>query len=257
MYQKTRVPRTRQTRGNPNLPSRLYNAMIHPLHDFAIKGAIWYQGESNAARANEYEKVLSTMIGAWREQVGVGDFPFYQVGLANFMAPTDDPNKPSNWAHLREAQRQIGRNVKNAGMTVTIDIGEEKDIHPKNKQDVGKRLALMALDDAYGKTLVSRGPTLKDVKFDGAKAIVSFDHVGSGLMAKDGESSGKLDSFSIAGEDGKFAWADASIEGDTVILTSKEVPNPTQVRYAFADNPKATLFNKEGLPAEPFEAKKK
>ncbi len=238
---------------NPNFPSRLYNAMIHPLHDYAIKGAIWYQGESNADRAGEYEKVLSTMIGAWREQIGVGEFPFYQVGLANFMAPTDDPNKPSNWAHLREAQRQIGRNVKNAGMTVTIDIGEEKDIHPKNKQDVGKRLALMALKNTYGKDVVSRGPTLKAVTFDGAKAIVSFDNIGSGLMAKEG----KLESFAIAGDDGKFAWADASIEGDTVVLSSKDVPNPTQVHYAFADNPKASLFNKEGLPAEPFEAGKK
>jgi sialate O-acetylesterase len=239
--------------GNPNMPSRLYNAMIHPLHDFAIKGAIWYQGESNAERFAEYEKVLSTMIGAWREQFGVGDFSFYQVGLANFHAPTDDPNQPSEWAYLRQAQRDVARNVKNAGMSVTIDIGEEKDIHPKNKQDVGKRLALLALKDTYGKNIVSRGPTLKEAKFESEKVILSFENFGSGLVAKDG----LAQSFSLAGEDGKFAWADAKIEGDTVVLSAKDVKNPARVRYAFADNPKATLFNKEGLPAEPFEAKKK
>lgn len=235
--------------GNPNLPSRLYNAMIHPLHDFAIKGAIWYQGESNAQRHGEYERVLSTMIGSWRDQFGVGDFPFYIVGLANFMAPTDDPNKPSEWAYLREAQRQVGRNLKNAGTTVTLDIGEQFDIHPKNKQDVGKRLALIALDDTYGKDVVSRGPTLRNAKFDGNKVVLSFDHVGGGLVAKDG----LAQSFSVAGEDGKFAWADAKIEGDTVVLTARGVSQPLMVRYAFADNPKVTLFNKEGLPAEPFQ----
>ena len=196
------------------------------------------------------------MIGAWRNQFRAGsdglDFPFYQVGLANFMAPTDDPNKQSNWANLREAQRQVDRNVKNAGMTVTIDIGEEKDIHPRNKQGVGRRLAILALEETYGKTLVSRGPTLKGVTFDGDKAVVSFDHIGGGLMAQES----LAQSFSLAGEDGKFAWADASIVGDTVVLSSKDVPTPTRVRYAFADNPRATLFNKEGLPAEPFEAKK-
>lgn len=242
--------------GNPNMPSRLYNAMIYPLHDFGIRGAIWYQGESNAARHAEYERVLSTMIGAWRQQFrGAADaasFPFYQVGLANFQAPTEDPNQPSDWAYLREAQRQVDRNVKNVGMTVTIDIGEARDIHPRNKQDVGKRLALLALEETYGKDLVSRGPTLKEATFDGGRVVVSFDHVGSGLVAK-GET---LKSFAIAGEDGKFAWADAKIEGNTVVLTSADVPAPTQVRYAFADNPVASLFNQEGLPAEPFQAKK-
>lgn len=237
---------------NPNMPSRLYNAMIYPLHDFGIKGAIWYQGESNAERYGEYERLLSTMITSWREQFGVGEFPFYIVGLANFMAPTDDANKQSNWAHLREAQRQVSRNLKNTGMSVTIDIGEEKDIHPKNKQDVGKRLAMIALKDTYGKEIVSRGPTLKSVSFDGPKTVLSFDNVGGGLVAKEG----LAQSFSLAGEDGKFVWADATIEGDKIVLTAKDVTSPTLVRYAFADNPKATLFNKEGLPAEPFEAKK-
>lgn len=240
--------------GNPNLPSRLYNAMIHPLGDYTIRGAIWYQGESNAGRPEEYERVMTSMIGAWRDQLGSADadgFSFYQVGLANFMAPTDDPNKPSNWARLREAQRQIGKNVKRAGVTVTLDIGDEKDIHPRNKQDVGKRLALIALKDTYGKDVVSRGPTLKEVTFEGATVIVHYDNIGGGLVAKDGA----LGSFSIAGADGKFVWADAKIEGDTVVLSSKDVPTPTQVRYAFADNPKVSLFNKEGLPAEPFEEK--
>jgi sialate O-acetylesterase len=234
--------------------SALYNGMIAPLQDYGIKGAIWYQGEANADRYKEYQKLLSTMIGGWRDQFGQGDFPFYIVGLANFMAATEDPNTPSEWAGLREAQRQVGRNVKNAAMTVTIDIGEEKDIHPKNKQDVGKRLALVALEDTYGKKLVSRGPTVDDVEWKDGKVVVEFKNIGGGLKAV----GDKLESFALAGEDGKWFWADAKIDddGDEVILTSPNVPKPTKVHYAWADNPKATLFNSEGLPAEPFEAVK-
>jgi sialate O-acetylesterase len=235
-------------------PAALYNGMIAPLQDYGIKGAIWYQGEANAARFQEYKKLLSTMIGAWRDQFGQGDFPFYIVGLANFMAPTEDPNTPSEWAGLREAQREVARDVKNAAMSVTIDVGEEKTIHPLNKQDVGKRLALIALDDAYGKKIVSRGPTVDHVKFEDGKVVVEFKNIGGGLKSiKE-----PLESFALAGEDGKWFWADAKIDddGDEVVLTSPNVKTPTKVHYAWADNPKATLFNAEGLPAEPFEASK-
>jgi sialate O-acetylesterase len=235
-------------------PAALYNGMIAPLQDYGIKGAIWYQGEANADRFQEYKKLLSTMIGSWRDQFGQGDFPFYVVGLANFMAPTEDPNIPSEWAGLREAQRQVGRDVKNAAMTVTIDIGEEKDIHPRNKQDVGKRLALVALEDTYGKKLVSRGPTVDDVEWKDGQVVIEFKNIGGGLKSIQEP----LESFAIAGEDGKWFWADAKIDedGDEVILSSPNVKSPAKVRYAWADNPKATLFNAEGLPAEPFEASK-
>ena len=239
---------------NQNTPASLYNGMIAPLQDFGIKGAIWYQGESNASRFQEYETLLSTMIESWRDQFGQGDFPFYIVGLANFHPPIQDPNIPSEWAGLREAQRQVGRGVKNAAMTVTIDIGEEKDIHPRNKQDVGKRLALVALADTYDKKLVSRGPTVDDVEWKDGQVIITFNHIGGGLKSIHEP----LESFAVAGEDGKWFWADAKIDDDggEVILSSPNVKSPTKVRYAWADNPKATLFNAEGLPAEPFEAAK-
>lgn len=233
-------------------PGTLYNGMIHPLGPFAIRGAIWYQGESNAARHQEYAPLLTAMIDSWRKQFGVGDFPFYIVGLANFRALTDDPNQISHWASLREAQRQVAHNLDNSAVTVTLDIGEEKDIHPRNKQEVGRRLALVALEETYGRHLVSRGPTLKSASFEDGEVVLTFDHIGSGLVAQ----GNKLTSFTVAGEDGQFVWADARIEGDTVVVSSPEVPTPKQVRYAWADNPKASLFNEEGLPAEPFEARR-
>jgi sialate O-acetylesterase len=235
---------------NPHTPGNLFNGMVAPLGQFGIKGAIWYQGESNAPDFAEYEQVMTTMIESWRDQFKVDAFPFYLVGLANFQPATDDPNKPSNWAGLREAQRQIARNVENAGMSVTIDIGNPADIHPQNKQDVGKRLALIALKDTYGKDLVSRGPTFDRAEFGQGKVTLHFANVGGGLKAA-GET---LESFSVAGADGVFVWADAKIEGDTVVVSSATVPAPVKVRYAWADNPKASLFNAEGLPAEPFEA---
>ena len=238
---------------HPNAPSSLYNGMIHPLGKFGIMGAIWYQGESNAGRYQEYEKLLTAMIGSWREQFGQGDFPFYIVGLANFTAATDDPNKFSDWAGLRDAQKATAEHVKNSAMSVTIDVGDANDIHPKNKQAVGERLALLALHDTYGKKdLVSRGPTLKKASFDDDKVTLSFDNIGGGLKSV----GDKLDSFAIAGDDGKFVWADAKIDGETVVLTSPSVTKPTKVKYAFAQNPTASLYNAEGLPAEPFQAAK-
>jgi sialate O-acetylesterase len=233
-------------------PAALYNGMIAPVGEYGIRGALWYQGESNAVRHQEYAQLLAAMIGAWREQFGVGDCPFYIVGLANFRNPTHDPNTPSDWAHLREAQRQVSLKVPNTAMSVTIDIGEAADIHPRNKQEVGRRLALIALAQTYGKQIVSRGPTLKSAQFKGNEVVLSFDHIGGGLTAM----GDRLASFAVAGEDGMFAWAGARIEGDRVVVSSPDVPSPTAVRYAWADNPTASLYNREGLPAEPFEARK-
>lgn len=246
---------------HPNAPASLYNGMVAPLADFGVKGIIWYQGESNAARHAEYRKLLGTMITSWREQLGQGDVPFYIVGLANFIptslatAPTSAPGEPpATWAHIREAQRLVAHDLKNAATTVTIDIGDPANIHPKNKQEVGRRLALVALADTYGKTLVSRGPTLGEADFGSAEVTIAFDNVGGGLKSIHEP----LESFQVAGEDDKWFDADATIsdDGHNVVVKSKDVPNPTQVRYAWADNPKATLFNAEGLPAEPFQAKK-
>ena len=246
------VPTGAMQLDHPNAPASLYNGMIHPLGKFGIKGAIWYQGETNAARAGEYERLLTTMIGAWRDQFDQGDFPFYIVGLANFQKPTDDPNQFSDWAMLRDAQRATAEHVKHSAMSVTIDVGEATDIHPKNKQAVGDRLALLALHDTYHKDIVSRGPTLAKADFDDGKVVLHFANVGGGLKAI-GDS---LKSFAIAGDDGRFAWADAKIDGDTVVLTANGIAQPKQAKYAFANNPTASLFNAEGLPAEPFSVKK-
>ena len=244
------------TLDHPATPSALYNGMIAPLGEFGIKGVIWYQGENNAPRNPEYKPLLTALIEGWRDQFKQGDFPFYIVGLANFTPHPDAPNDPSEWAPLREAQRQVSRSVKNTAMSVTIDIGEPLDIHPKNKQEVGRRLALIALHDTYGKTeTVSRGPTVAKAEFKDDKVVVEFENIGKGLKSI----AEPLGSFELAGEDGKWVEADAKIDddGDEVIVSSAKVTKPRQVRYAYADNPKATLFNAEGLPAEPFiEAKK-
>lgn len=243
----SKVPPFPKRDSNPNIPTVLYNAMISPLLPYGIKGAIWYQGESNAARAAQYRKLLPVMIGDWRARFGQGDFPFYIVQLANFQARNPQPGE-SDWAELREAQAMTAKNVKNCGEAVIIDIGETADIHPKNKQDVGKRLALQALAKTYGKKVVAAGPEFKEAKKEGAAMRLSFTSTGSGLVAKDGA----LKGFAIAGEDRKFVWADAKIDGDAVVVSSAAVPNPVAVRYAWANNPEATLFNKEGLPAGPF-----
>lgn len=231
-------------------PAALFNAMIAPLVPYGIKGAIWYQGESNAGRAYQYRKLFPAMITDWREKWGQGDFPFFFVQLANYMERKDQP-ADSAWAELREAQ-SMTLSLPNTGQAVIIDIGEAGDIHPKNKQDVGKRLALAALKVAYGKNdVVYSGPTFKAVKFEGDKATVAFENVGGGLQAHGGE----LKGFAIAGEDRVFKWAKAEIrdgEPGVVVLSSPDVPAPKAVRYAWADNPEATLYNAEGLPASPF-----
>ncbi len=233
---------------NPNAPGTLYNGMIHPLRFYPIRGAIWYQGESNAGRPAEYVSLLSTMIEEWRRAWGNPNLAFGIVQLANFMAVQADPNVGSAWAALREAQTTVAQTVPGTGLALAIDIGDAGDIHPKNKQDVGKRLGLWALAQVYGQKIEYSGPMYKSMKIEGDKVRLSFDHVGGGLMAK----GDKLTGFSIAGADGKFFWAQATIEGDSVVVSSDKVAKPVTVRYAWADNPVCNLYNKAGLPAVPF-----
>lgn len=229
-------------------PVGLYNAMIAPLLNYRIKGVIWYQGESNAGKAKEYQKLFPALINDWHAKWNQGDFPFLFVQLTSFMEAKDKPSQ-SGWAELREAQLMT-LSVPNTAMVVTTDIGEWNDIHPLNKLDVGKRLALAAENLAYGeKDIVYSGPLYAAMKIEDGKIILSFTNIDGGLVAKDGE----LKHFAIAGADGKFVWANAKIEGDNVIVWSEQVPNPTDVRYAWADNPgTANLYNKAGLPASPF-----
>ncbi|MFT5131085.1 MAG: sialate O-acetylesterase [Rhodothermales bacterium] len=233
---------------NPNEPTALYNAMIAPLLKTRIAGAIWYQGESNAGRGEQYETLFPGMITDWRARWKQGDFPFYFVQLANFMAPSATPSDTA-WARLRDAQRKT-LELPNTGMAVVIDIGEEKDIHPRNKQDVGKRLALQALGKTYERDVVPSGPSFKALKVEGKALHLSFDDIGGGLVVS-GE--GALKQFAIAGKDKVFHWAEAKIDGESVIVTSPKVAEPVAVRYAWADNPiGCNLANKAGLPASPF-----
>jgi len=237
---------------NPNAPATLFNGMLNPIIPFGIKGAIWYQGCSNVGRAYQYRKLLPAMINDWRNewaQPGTAkDFPFLIVQLANFLAPAEKPEE-SAWAELREAQSMTASGVKNCGLALAIDIGDAKDIHPKNKQDVGKRLELAALKTAYGQDLVFSGPTYDSMKIDGDKIVLSFKNIGGGLEAKGGD----LKHFSLAGEDKVFYWAKAKIDGDKIILSCDEVKKPVAARYAWANNPEGSnLYNKEGLPAVPF-----
>lgn len=247
-----------------NAPSALYNGMIKPLMPYALRGAIWYQGESNtqpAARATYYRTLFPAMINDWRAQWVQGDFPFYFVQLANHGAPDRRHADPA-WAALRESQLRTLQTVPNTGMAVTIDIGSDITIHPLNKQDVGKRLALWARAHTYGeKALVYQSPLYKSAAIEGAKVRVLFDTGGARLIV--GKKTGldpvvptpqaKLDWFEVAGADGKYAWADAVIDGDSVVLTSAEVSAPVKARYGWATNPEeCNLYNAAGLPASPF-----
>jgi len=232
-----------------NYHSSLYNGMIHPLLNFAIKGAIWYQGESNASQAYLYRSLFPNMIECWRNKWKQPELPFLFVQLANYRDELPKPAE-SDWAELREAQLMTLA-LPNTGMAVIIDIGEAKDIHPRNKQDVGYRLALSALKIAYDRQVVHSGPIYRSMEVDGDKAILSFNHVGSGLVAKD--KYGYLKAFSVTGEDRQFHWAKAEIKGDKVIVRSDKVIRPVAVRYAWANNPAdANFYNMEGLPATPF-----
>jgi sialate O-acetylesterase len=244
---KTTPAPTRIDKGNPNVASVLYNSMIAPLVPFGVKGAIWYQGESNAGRGEQYKRLLPTLIKDWRNRFDVGEFPFLIVQLANFMAvdtqPKDDP-----WPNLRDAQLYTAKQVRNVGLASAIDIGDAADIHPRNKQEVGRRLALIALAKTYGEKIEFSGPLFKKAKIEDGKIRLTFDHA-TGLNAKGGA---PLKGFAIAGEDGKWVWADAVIEGESVVVSSPQVPQPKAVRYAWSNNPVANLYNAAGLPAVPF-----
>jgi sialate O-acetylesterase len=238
------------TSGPNAYPSLLYNAMIAPVIPYTIKGAIWYQGESNAERAYQYQSTFPLMISDWRARWKEGDFPFYFVQLSSWDASRQNGLKGSQWAELREAQLKT-LSLPNTGMAVTTDIGDAKDIHPTNKQDVGLRLALNALNKTYGASLVPNGPVYRSLVVKGKEAILHFTDTGSGLMAKD--KYGYLKGFTIAGNDQQFKWAKAVISGNTVIVYSDDVNEPVAVRYGWADDAgEANLYNKEGLPASPF-----
>ncbi len=247
--QANRLQENEKPKPNDN-PSSLYNGMIHPLLKLAVKGAIWYQGESNAGRAYQYRTLHPLLIESWREKWNQPDLPFIFVQLANFKKVENDPVE-SDWAELREAQLMTLSKLDNTGMAVTIDIGEADNIHPRNKQDVGYRLALNALKIAYGRDIVNSGPLYDSVEFKDGKAYISFTSEGTGLMVRD--KYGYVKGFAIAGADKKFKWAKAKVEGDRVVVWSEEVPDPVAVRYAWANNPDdANLYNKENLPASPF-----
>ncbi|WP_221622279.1 sialate O-acetylesterase [Larkinella rosea] len=230
-------------------PEGLFNALIAPLLNYAIKGVIWYQGEANTENASEYRRSFPALIADWRNHWQQGQFPFLFVQLANYLPAKNQPSE-SQWAELRDAQFKT-LSVPKTAMVVATDVGEWNDIHPLNKETVGKRLALAAEHLAYGgKTVVYSGPVYQSMKREGSKIRLTFSQTGSGLVAKGG---GALKHFAIAGADHRFVWASAKIEGNQVVVWNDQVPNPVTVRYAWADNPEgANLSNREGLPASPF-----
>ncbi len=251
---RKRMPRKPQKQQppmmNPGNPTVLYNGMIHPFIGYNMRGAIWYQGESNA-RANLapiYQEMFTLMIQDWRTRWNQ-DFPFYFVQLANFRKATTEPGVDNEWPTIQNQQR-LTLDFPYTGMATINDIGEESDIHPKNKKDVGERLARWALKNEYGKDVVVSGPLYEAVTFDNQKAVVEFKHIADGLKSRDGEA---LKRFEIAGEDRKWHWAQAEIVNNQVVVTCKDVPRPVAVRYAWASNPTgANLVNSEGLPASIF-----
>ena len=239
---------------NPNsMPTLLYNAMINPILKFRFRGVIWYQGESNADRATQYNISFPLMINDWRTKFNQADMPFYFVQLASFNAANQNDTNGSKWAELRDAQLQTLK-LPHTGMAVITDIGDSKDIHPKNKKDVGYRLAILALKNEYGKNIIASGPVYKSISIDQSRAIIQFANVGSGLLAANSKY-GYLMGFMIAGSDQKFHWAKALINhsNNTVLVWSEEVATPVAVRYGwYDDNQDANLMNAEGLPASPF-----
>ena len=229
-------------------PTGLFNGMIAPLTNYAIKGVLWYQGESNAGRPDEYAKLFPTLIQNWRDNWNQNELPFLFVQLHNFMETKDQPSE-SSWARTREAQLNA-LELPNTGMAVAIDLGVWNDIHPLTKKDVAKRLALTAYKKVYHEENIVLSPLYESMEIEGDSIFISFSETGSGLIAKDG---GDLKYFTIAGTDEHFVWAKAKISGDKVIVWNNAIKNPVAVRYAWADNPEgANLYNKEGLPASPF-----
>jgi sialate O-acetylesterase len=243
---------TPQSPQNPNKTMLLYNAMIHPLLPYAIKGAIWYQGESNADHAEQaiqYRELFPLLIKDWRAHWKMGDFPFFFVQLANYRDKQPAPGN-SNWALLRDAQLHT-LELPNTGMATAVDIGDAKDIHPKNKQEVGRRLSLIARAKVYGEKIPYSGPVYTGMQKSGNKATVSFKYA-EGLHLK---GSGNLSGFEVAGADGQYHTAHAEIKGTKVEVWSDDVKAPTAVRYGWADNPDINLYNEAGLPASPFTSK--
>jgi sialate O-acetylesterase len=244
---KAQGKKTPRGPGLQNAPAALYNGMIAPLIPYAIKGAIWYQGESNAGKAYAYRKLFPLMIQNWRDDWKQGDFPFLFVQLAPFRDIVSEPQE-SEWAELREAQLLTSLHCKNTGMAVITDVGDPKDIHPKKKEPVGARLALAARAIAYSEKIEYSGPIYDKMEVKDGKVVLHFKHVGKGLVAKDGPLTG----FTLAGTDRKFYNAQAEIQGDSVLVWCDRVPQPMAVRYGWANYPVVNLWNKDGLPASPF-----
>ncbi|MEQ8552539.1 MAG: sialate O-acetylesterase [Cyclobacteriaceae bacterium] len=236
---------------SPNsYPSLLYNAMINPMIPYAFQGVLWYQGEANVSRAVQYKEAFPLMISDWRNKWKQGDFPFYYVQLSSFDEFGGNSNKGSKWAELREAQTATLK-VPNTGMCVTIDIGNAQDIHPTNKQDVGKRLAAIALHNIYEKDVFFNGPTFESMEIRGNKVLLSFENIGSGLMTSD--KYGYVKGFEVAGANGVFHYARAYIEGNGVIVHCDKVESPVAIHYGWSDDASdCNLFNKENFPALPF-----
>jgi sialate O-acetylesterase len=245
-------PRPQQP-GNPLTgnarPANIYNGMVKPILGYGIRGVIWYQGESNAPRAYQYRQMFPLMIRSWRDEWAQGEFPFYWVQLADYRDEKPEPAE-SDWAELREAQTMTLKALPNTGEAVIIDLGEAQDIHPRNKQDVGKRLARWALARDYEVPVLYQSPSYRSMEKKDGKVAITFDSVGAGLRAFDVR---EVRGFAIAGADRKFVRAKAAITGkDTVEVWSEDVPDPVAVRYAWADNPVCNLQSREGLPATPF-----
>ena len=239
---------TERLKNRQSVGSGLYNGMIYPIRHYRVKGAIWYQGESNAGRSHEYGALMSALITNWRELWQKPELPFLLVQLPNFMEKHEKPTD-SGWARIREAQLNTFKTTPNTALAVTYDVGEWNDIHPLNKKAVAQRLFLGARKVVYGEKVTHSGPVYQDMKIEGDKIVISFTETGRGLMAK----GGTLKHFAIAGEDKQFVWAEAVIRGNKVVVSSKSVKNPVAVRYAWSDNPdEANLCNKEGLLASPF-----
>jgi sialate O-acetylesterase len=228
--------------------SGLYEGMITPLLPYRVRGALWYQGESNALKARQYRKLLPALIQNWREGFQEKDLEFLIVQLPNHGAIPEEPGE-SAWSELREAQLMTVQQVPNTGLAVTIDVGDPKDIHPPRKREVGQRLAMWALGTAYKQPGEYSGPLYASMEIRGGDVQLHFTHVGVGLAARDGA---ELHGFAVAGADRKFHWAEAHLARDTVIVSSREVPKPAAVRYAWGDSPDCNLINKDGLPASPF-----
>ncbi|MCX6850792.1 MAG: sialate O-acetylesterase [Verrucomicrobia bacterium] len=235
-------------------PGNLYAGVLHPTIGYGIKGVIWYQGESNASRAKEYGELFPFMIDYWRKEWQQGDFPFYWVQLADFKPYQTEPVE-SDWAELREAQTRTMSKLPKTGQCVITDLGEANDIHPKNKRDVAERLARWALVNDYGQKLPYRSPEIKDAKFDGGKALLTFDYAPQGLRTIDTD---EVKGFMICGEDKKWVWAKASIIGGSkkgtnqIEVSADGITKPVAVRYAWADNPVCNVYSAEGLPVTPF-----